>query len=136
MLVLVWVLAPLVLVGCEKSSVWDRVPLSGTARLDGAPFSGSICFRPTGGNRGPSTTTKVRDGKFEFDRQTGPVQGAHTVILTPKSDPNNRLAYRIDTKATVTSAEPFTVSLEFTTPELEPEPPTRRNASEEGGTPK
>ena len=135
LLLLVCMLAPVVVAGCGKSSVWDRIPLSGTAQLDGAAFSGSICFRPTGGNRGPSAITQVLDGKFEFDRQTGPVPGDHTVILMPKPDPNNRLNYRIDTKATVPLEQPFTVSLEFATPELDPEPPAWRDA-EESGVPK
>lgn len=137
LLLLTCLAGPILVAGCGKSSVWDRIPLSGTAQLDGNPFrDGSICFRPTRGTKGPSTIAKVRDGKFKFDKRNGPVPGAHSAILISKTDLSNRTEYRIDTKTTVPSAAPFTVALTFTTPEIEPESLGRRNELEEGVTPK
>ena len=108
------------LTGCEPDSDWGRIPVEGSVTLDGAPFDGAISFRPQAGTSGPSTMTNVQQGRFQFDRRSGPVPGPHLAILIVPDD-ETRMASRIDTPVTVPTEAPFTMSLDFTTPVAEPE---------------
>ena len=118
---LVGVLFAVLLAGCQKPSVWDRIPLSGTANLDGSPFTGAIAFRPSEGNRGPSAMTRVDNGKFEFAKKAGPVAGQHTATLIPKPNQDREGLNRVSIKTNVPAAAPYTLALEFDKPEIMPE---------------
>jgi hypothetical protein len=56
--------------------------MHGTVTLaSGERLNGSITFLPAEGQSGPSATTKLNAGKYEFDSTNGPTAGPHTVIL-------------------------------------------------------
>ena len=116
--------------------MWDRIPLRGTATLDGSPFTGAISFRPAAGNRGPSAMTKVDDGQFKFDRQGGPVAGANTAILIPPPREDRMAANRVSMQADLPTSAPYTVDLSFHRTQDEPEPETRPQVQPETGTEK
>ncbi len=68
--------------GCGSESRMTRLPMHGTVTMaSGERLHGSITFNPAQGQSGPSATTKLDDGKYEFDRTNGPVAGPHTVII-------------------------------------------------------
>jgi hypothetical protein len=47
----------------------------------GERLNGSITFIPAQGQSGPSATTKLDEGQYEFDCTDGPTAGPHTVII-------------------------------------------------------
>ncbi len=102
--------------GCAPKSKWDRIPLEGTATLDGSPFTGAIALKPDRSIKGPSATSNVVDGKFRFKKSTGPVAGKHAAILLPKSKFGDRNDFQLEVMVDVPSAEPFVVELQLTTP--------------------
>lgn len=68
--------------GCGRESGVDRLPVHGTVKMaSGERLNGSITFIPAQGQSGPSATTKLDEGKYEFDRTNGPTAGPHTVIV-------------------------------------------------------
>ncbi|MEM7315514.1 MAG: hypothetical protein AAF497_20420 [Planctomycetota bacterium] len=120
------------LVGCEPESKWDRIPLTGTATLDGKPFTGGIVLKPARGVHGPSATTNVGEGEFRFRRSEGPVAGKHMAILLPKSKFGDRNDFQLEVEVDVPTAEPFEVKLALTTPkEGSPDRPRIPPAEEE-----
>ena len=66
--------------GCDHGDV-RRCPIHG--RIQGAEGrSGLIAFIPTGSVRArPSANTAMVDGRFVFDRQTGPFAGEYRVLV-------------------------------------------------------
>jgi hypothetical protein len=70
------------LCGCGSESSLDRLPVHGTVTMaSGERLNGSITFLPAEGQSGPSATTKLNAGKYEFDSTNGPTAGPHTVIM-------------------------------------------------------
>jgi hypothetical protein len=68
--------------GCGRGTTVDRLPIHGTvAKADGEQLNGSISFLPAPGQKGPSATTKLEQGKYAFDRANGPAVGPHKVII-------------------------------------------------------
>ena len=68
--------------GCGPGDRVDRLPVHGTVTMaSGERLNGSIAFVPAQGQSGPSATTKLDEGKYEFDRTNGPTTGPHTVII-------------------------------------------------------
>lgn len=53
---------------------------------DGSPFNGTISFLPSGANNGPVANAVVENGKFLFDRETGPVGGEYRVLIRAPSE--------------------------------------------------
>jgi hypothetical protein len=61
------------------------MPMHGALTMkNGEQLNGSITFLPAKGHSGPSATTKVEEGKYEFDRENGPSTGPHTVVVIRK----------------------------------------------------
>ena len=70
------------LFGCGRKGL-DRLPVHGTVTFaNGEKPDCSIMFKPAKGQPGPSATTKVVNGNYQFDRSNGPTAGPHTVIVT------------------------------------------------------
>ena len=68
--------------GCGSESSVVRLPVHGTVTVaSGERLNGSITFVPAQGQAGPSATTKLDEGKYEFDLTNGPTAGPHTVII-------------------------------------------------------
>src|SRR5205807_2180689 len=67
------VLFSVVLMGCGSGSGIQRMALSGTVKTaDGEPINGSISFTPDRGTAGPVANGTITDGKYQFDKSTGP----------------------------------------------------------------
>lgn len=95
--------------GCGQRSQWKRVPLEGTATLDGQAFVGSIVFRPQSGTSGPSATAHVADGKFAFDSSTGPTSGPHVAFLMPKK--TSRDQESVSTEVDIPASDPYRIEV-------------------------
>jgi hypothetical protein len=68
--------------GCSDEKLVTRFPVHGTVKMaSGERLNGSITFLPAKGLSGPSATTKVAEGKYEFDSTNGPAAGPHDVIV-------------------------------------------------------
>ena len=68
--------------GCGGEPGPVRLPVHGTVTMaSGERLNGSITFLPAEGQSGPSATTKLEEGKYEFDRTNGPTAGPHTVKM-------------------------------------------------------
>jgi hypothetical protein len=75
-------LAPLLL-GCGKRSGVARLPVHGTVTLpSGEKLNGSITFIPAKGQPGPGATTRLAEGRYQFDLNNGPTVGPHIVTMT------------------------------------------------------
>jgi hypothetical protein len=69
------------LFGCGRKGL-DRLPVHGTVTFaNGEKPDCSIMFKPAKGQPGPSATTKVVNGNYQFDRTNGPTAGPHTVTV-------------------------------------------------------
>jgi hypothetical protein len=97
------------LCGCGRETEVDRFPVHGTVTMaSGERLNGSITFLPAQGQSGPSATTKLEEGKYEFDRTSGPTAGPHTVII-------RRVVSRADTlKAIAAKQRPRENGAEWT----------------------
>lgn len=74
------------LAGCGRGSGVDRMPLQGAVIAPrGEKLNGSITFLPAQGHKGPSATTAVIDGHYQFDRVNGPTAGLHTIVVRRKA---------------------------------------------------
>ena len=83
------------LIGCGKDSGVVRLPVGGkVVRADGKPLSGSITFLPAEGRPGPAATTRLVDGKYQFDRSNGPTAGPSRVIVKQVIPKGKMLAER------------------------------------------
>ena len=73
--------------GCAPEEGLVRFAVSGTVALpDGKPApAGDITFEPDSaqGNKGPGSTTQIKDGKFSLPKEEGVVGGKYVVIITP-----------------------------------------------------
>lgn len=103
------------MLGCGPQSSFERVPLEGTATLDGQPFSGSISLRPQPGTTGPVASAPVVDGTFAFDERTGPVSGPHVAFLMPKK--TSRHQESVYTGVDVPRREPYRIEVVITSAE-------------------
>ncbi len=106
------------LVGCQEKSEWPRVPLKGTVKMDGMPFSGSLGLRPESGVAGPVATTHVNDGVFAFHQQNGPVAGAHSAILMPPKTSRDQVS--VQCRTVVPATAPFEADILAESPVDEP----------------
>jgi hypothetical protein len=80
----VWILLGLLSLhcGCGSEHGVDRLPVHGTVKMAGGELlNGSITFRPKKDKPGPSATTNLAEGKYEFDSTNGPTAGPHDVII-------------------------------------------------------
>ena len=68
------------------------MPISGLVTVDGSDIeSGTIGFFPTRGTSGPSTTSLIRVGRFQFTTENGPYAGAYRAEITiDQIDPNGQ----------------------------------------------
>ena len=90
--------------GCGGEQDLNRLPVHGTVTMaSGERLNGSITFLPAQGQSGPSVTTKLDEGKYEFDRTNGPTAGPHTVII-------KRLVSRADSLKAIAAKQPSRVS--------------------------
>ncbi len=75
------------LTGCAPEEGLVRYSISGTVTMpDGKPApAGDISFEPdgAGGNKGPGSTTQIKDGKYSLPKDQGIVGGKYIVIITP-----------------------------------------------------
>lgn len=86
----VFIATVLCLAGCGSSAprIEGRRDVAGEVTLDGQPLAlGLIEFVPQGNGRGPRAMAEVKEGKFAFDREHGPVSGPMRVEIT--SIPND-----------------------------------------------
>ncbi|GEM_PF-6694167 len=68
--------------GCGGESLARR-PLQGEVTIDDvAVASGTLAVFPLPGTAGPAATTIVQNGSYVFTTETGPLSGAHRVVLT------------------------------------------------------
>ncbi|MBX3436389.1 MAG: hypothetical protein KF861_02790, partial [Planctomycetaceae bacterium] len=57
-----------------------REAISGTVTREGIPVDdGLIMFKPHG--NGPATEVAIKDGKYQFDKENGPVAGMHDIRI-------------------------------------------------------
>lgn len=67
--------------GCGGPTGPTKYPLMGNVVREGEPISeGTIQMNPTGG--GPAAQTIIKDGKFQFTKVNGPVEGKQEVVIT------------------------------------------------------
>lgn len=82
-------IAALLLVGfpaCDSPS--PRRPVSGTVSVDGVAVKvGSISFLPDAGHRGPSASTAIIAGRYQFTSENGPTPGPHRVMVGIEQTP-------------------------------------------------
>ena len=93
--------------GCGRGDGPDRLPLHGTVTLPNGekPSGYSISFLPVKGQPGPSATTKLTDGSYQFDRSNGPTKGPHEVTVK-KISSKSRIP-SASSERTISKAEPF-----------------------------
>ena len=64
-----------------------RVPIEGEVTFHGRPLvKGSILFIPTDGTTGPGTGTTIEAGRYELERERGPVIGKLRVEIRADRD--------------------------------------------------
>jgi len=83
-------LIPLVILqmGCQLS-LNDRVPVTGSVTLDGAPLhEGYIVFLPEPAANLPMSVGQITDGAFRIATEKGPGVGTHKVEVWPTSPRN------------------------------------------------
>lgn len=71
-------LAMSTLAGCGSGDEITRLAITGSVSGSGS-VNGSISFRPKG--NGPAVATEVRDGKFAFTAEDGPIAGEYEVTV-------------------------------------------------------
>lgn len=84
-----WLTAVLVsalMLGCSHEGP-QRVAVQGTVTVDGQPLkSGFVTFTPTEGTEGPKASAEIADGKFELERDSGPMVGKLRVEIRAQQD--------------------------------------------------
>jgi len=87
--------------GCASPNSLDRLPITGTVIPEqiAEGFEGSIIFKPKG--KGPSAATSIINGKYQFDKQNGPIAGVYQVIVNrhPKMEKLDGLQLKRDVKS-------------------------------------
>jgi hypothetical protein len=72
----------LLLMVCGCGGPDNRAEVSGTVRVNGQPLDhGSITFRPTDGNDGPTAGAGITGGQFRVDRAKGAAVGKNRVVI-------------------------------------------------------
>lgn len=111
-----------VLCGCSGEAGPPRKPVFGTVTGSAdSSFEGAISFLPQPGTKGPSATTAVVKGKYQFAAAGGPVPGKYQVLIVPKatkSFPQGNSAGSKDNRPVVSDAKEF--QLETTVPDKDP----------------
>ncbi len=77
-------IAACLLAGCGGSS--NENPISGTVSIDGTPVSaGTLLLTPDAlnGNKGPSVTLQIKDGKFQSGSSDVVTYGANLASVSP-----------------------------------------------------
>jgi len=70
--------------GCGDRSP-SRLDLGGTITVDQMPLSeGSIIFLPDQGQSGPAASTRIVDGRYQFENSDGPYPGSYRVRVRAK----------------------------------------------------
>ena len=65
-----------------------RVPVSGSVTMDGTPLpQGTIQFVPAKGSSAVTVVTEITDGKYAFDRTSGPSPGKYLVSVSTRVAP-------------------------------------------------
>jgi hypothetical protein len=81
------VLPIVVIAGCNKPTGPGRYAVSGSITLaDNRPVpAGEIAFEPdsAAGNKGPASTTQIRDGKYQLPKDRGIAGGKYIVVILP-----------------------------------------------------
>jgi hypothetical protein len=74
----------LVLPGCGgPTDDLPREPISGTVKFDGQPLeTGVITFMSKSAKVITPASAMIRDGSFSIPRESGPVPGTYTVVIT------------------------------------------------------
>ena len=68
--------------GCEKSSLYDRVIVTGTVTYQGAPIGdGMVQFVPIEGTKGTSEAGRIVDGTYTAKAKGGVPVGTHRVKI-------------------------------------------------------
>jgi hypothetical protein len=79
-------LATSLALGCGREGP-ERVAVQGTVTVDGQPLkSGFITFTPMEGTEGPKASAEIAEGKFELDRDRGPMIGKLRVEVRAEQD--------------------------------------------------
>lgn len=75
------VLCVAMIAGCGDSGP-ERLPLSGTVRLDGEPVDdATIVLNPK--TQGPAAVALITGGEFQFSKLDGPAVGSYDVRISP-----------------------------------------------------
>lgn len=92
--------------GCGRPTA--RVEVAGEVTVDSQPLNqGTISLLPDRGHRGPAATTRVQDGRFEFDTETGPMPGKHRAVISMGAQlPNGQPVQSTDAASTVAKRAP------------------------------
>jgi hypothetical protein len=70
------------LLSCGCGVAENRAEVSGEVLVAGEPLaSGSISFRPTEGNEGPTAGARITDGKYQVAREKGVSTGKNLVQI-------------------------------------------------------
>lgn len=77
-LIVVTMLAFCGMVGCSGDKI-DRLNISGTVNQAGGPANGIVRFVPK--ESGPAATAEIKNGKFAFTHENGPIAGEYDVIV-------------------------------------------------------
>lgn len=123
----------LLVAGCGAPSGPERIPIMGNVVREGELVdTGTIQFVPSGG--GPAAQTAIKDGRYQFTKENGPVEGKQTVNIvqfalraeaepgTPKKDaeilPDTRFKKPMPpggwmTETTVEKDQDLTVAVDF-----------------------
>ena len=75
--------------GCGTSTNdIGRLPLSGTVVRENSnsAVNGTISFLPKA--KGPSATTQIREGAYQFNQQNGPIFGDYRVLVSTQAGMN------------------------------------------------
>ena len=79
------------LAGCGTDS--DRLSVYGSVKQGGEPVeNGQILFKPTPGATGPTAGTSIKNGRYQFDSETGPIPGDYKIQITAGGPPKKLYA--------------------------------------------
>jgi hypothetical protein len=100
--------------GCSDGP--QRLPVSGTVRLDGQPLvSGSLLMTPL--KSGPVAGCDIKDGRFEMPLERGPGPGEYRVEITAYR-PTGKKIYDSDFNVSTETLEPIVPARYNTATEL------------------
>ena len=75
-------LSLLIALGCSQADQDRRAEVSGAVRVNGEPLAtGSITFRPTAGNDGPTAGGAIANGQYHVVRAKGVTLGKNQVVI-------------------------------------------------------